>query len=88
MNAAAWFPVVDYGYYFVDQGKLLSVKNSGTADFRAGDKIGIWPRNTVGDVYTSTELSGADWNGNSAVGPDDIFRLHTNNIRDLVSSQI
>ncbi len=55
----------DYGWYNLDTGVYGSFNNETAATFTAEDRIGLWVKDNVGDVYLSTKP------GKSA--PDNVF---------------
>ncbi|MBR7119427.1 MAG: hypothetical protein IKC77_04445 [Lentisphaeria bacterium] len=45
----------DYGWYNLDTGKSGSFNNGLSATFTENDRIGLWVKDNVGDVYVSTK---------------------------------
>lgn len=50
--------IADYGWYNLNTGESGSFANGGTATFTEGDKIGLYVKDNVGDVYLSTKEKG------------------------------
>ena len=45
----------DYGWYNLDTGASGSFNNGMSASFTENDRIGLWVKDNVGDVYVSTK---------------------------------
>ena len=60
--------VVDYGWYNLETGKIGSFANGASATFTEKDKIGLYVKDSNGNIYTSTKSV-----TNSTLGSDLIW---------------
>ena len=64
--------VADYGWYNMDTGSSGSFANGATATFSENDRIGLYVKDSNGNIYSSTKSAKADLGGEIVWGKADV----------------
>lgn len=81
-----WYKdIVDYGYYNISDEKLVSNRNGYLGTFDEKDKIGIWIKNSKGQLYTSTktDIGGAIFDRSSQRGESKVYCIYADGLNVL-----